>query len=132
MFGRATDDPQSFAKTVLGVMTSYMFGRPTFSSKMLPIPKLNLSFLYEEIRLPIDAINPLSGIVEAVICDGNRDNQTFFTLSDTEPQQPRLTKGGIHLLYDFVHLLKNIKNNWLMEKMGELMIYEREMNKINS
>ena len=49
---------------------------------------------------------------------------------DTEPQQPWLTKGGIYLLYDFVHLLKNIRNNWLTEKMGELAFYERGMKKV--
>ena len=36
---RATDDPQSLAKTVLGVMIFYMFGGPMFISKMLPIGK---------------------------------------------------------------------------------------------
>ena len=34
LFGRATGDPQSVAKTVLGVMISCMFGGPTFISKM--------------------------------------------------------------------------------------------------
>ena len=47
LFGRATDDPQSLAKTVLGVMMSCMFGGPTFISKMLPIAKLHSLFLYE-------------------------------------------------------------------------------------
>ena len=52
LFGRATGDPQSVAKTVLGVMMSCMFGGgPTFISKMLPIAKLNSPFLYEQIRL---------------------------------------------------------------------------------
>ena len=49
---------------------------------------------------------------------------------DTEPQQPWLTKGGIYLLYDFVHLLKNMRNNWLTEKIGELAFYERGMKKV--
>ena len=88
MFGKATDDPQSLAKTVLGVMISYMIGAPTFISKMWPIAKLNSPFLYEQIRLTIDAINQSSGIVKAVICDGNSNNQAFFRLFDTEPQQP--------------------------------------------
>ena len=44
LFGRATDDPQSLAKTVLGVMISCMFVGPTFTSKMLPISKLNSPF----------------------------------------------------------------------------------------
>ena len=66
LFGRVTDDPQSFAKTLLGVIISCIFGRPPFISKMLPIAKLNL---YEQIRLAIDAINQSSGEVKAVMCD---------------------------------------------------------------
>ena len=30
LFGRATDNPQSFAKTILGVMISCIFCGPTF------------------------------------------------------------------------------------------------------
>ena len=74
---------QSLAKTVLGVMISCMFGGPTFISKMLPIAKLNSPILYEKIRLTTDAINQSSGIVKAVIYDGNRNNQAFFKLFDT-------------------------------------------------
>ena len=92
--------------------------------------KLNSPFLYEQIRLTIDAINQSLGIVKAVICDGNRNNQAFFRLFDTEPQQPWLTKGGIYLLFDLVHLLKNIRNNWLKEKMRELAFHERGMKRI--
>ena len=77
LFGRATDDPQLLAKAVLGVI-SCMFGGPTFTSKILHLAKLNSPFLYEQIRLTIDAINQPSGIVKAVICDGNRNNQSFF------------------------------------------------------
>ena len=109
LFGRAANGPQSFAKTVLKVMMSCIFGRPLFISKMLPIAKLNSLFLYEQIRLTIDAINYSSGIVKAVICDGNRNNQAFLKLFDAEPQQPWLTKGGIYLLYDFAHLLEKHK-----------------------
>ena len=109
-----------------------MFGGPLFISKMLPIAKSNSPFLYEQIRLTIDAINQSSGIVKAVICDGNRNNQTFFRLFDTEPQQPCLTKDDMYLLYDFVHFLKNIRNNWLTAKMGELAFYERGMKKVSS
>ena len=107
LFRRATDDPQSLAKTLLGVMISCMFGGPTFVLKMLPIAKLNSPFLYEQIGLTIDAINQSSALVKAVICDGNRNNQAFFRLFDTDSQQPWLTKGGVYLLYDFVRLLKN-------------------------
>ena len=111
-------------------MISCMFGGPTFTSQLLPIAKFNLPFLYEQMRLPVDVTNQSSGIVKAVICHGNRNNQAILRLFDTEPQQPWLTKGGMHLLYDFVHLLKNIRNNWRMEKIRELEFYERGMKKI--
>ena len=77
LFGIATNDPQSFAKTVLEVMMSCIFGRSLFISKMLPIAKLNSLFLYEQIKPTIDAINYSLGIVKAVICEGNRNNQGF-------------------------------------------------------
>ena len=128
LFGRATDDPQSLAKTVLGVMISLL--DPLLFRKCCPLQ--NSPFLYEQIRLTINAISQLLGIVKAVICDGNINNQAFPRLFDTDPEQPWLTNGGIYLLYDFVHLLKNIRNNWLTEKMEELAFYERGMKKVAS
>ena len=59
-------------------MTFCMFGGPTYISKMLPIAKLNLPFLYQQIRFTTDTINQSSGMVKAVICDVNRNNQPFF------------------------------------------------------
>ena len=53
LFGRATNDPQSPAKTILGVVLSCVFGGATFISKMSPIAKLNSPFLYEQIRLKL-------------------------------------------------------------------------------
>ena len=39
-------------------------------------------------------------------------------------QQPWLTRGGIYLLYDFAHFVRNIRNSTLTEKMKELVFYE--------
>ena len=48
-------------------------------------------------------------------------NQAFFSLFDIDPKRPwYCRKYGIFLLYDYVHLLKCIRNNWLTEKNGEL------------
>ena len=75
-FGRATGDSQFLAKTVLGVTISCMFGGSIFILKMLPIAKLNSQFLYGQTRLTIYAVSQSSGEVKAVICDGNKNNQT--------------------------------------------------------
>ena len=120
VFGKSVDDPQSLAKTMLGIMVSCMFGGPTFLSKILPISKLNSVFLHDQVQFSIDCIQQAGGRVSAVICDGNRNNQALFKQCAGETQTPWKTATGVHLLYDFVHLLKNIRNNWLTELTGEL------------
>ena len=120
VFGRGVDDPSCLAKTVLGIMVSCMFGGPNFLSRILPISKLNSAFLLEQVSLSRDAIEQAGGHVKAVICDGNRNNQALFRQLGANPQEPWQTDAGMFLLYDSVHLLKNIRNNWLTESTGEL------------
>ncbi|GFO34951.1 transposable element p transposase [Plakobranchus ocellatus] len=110
------DDPQCLAKTALGIMISCMFGRPNFLSKILPISRLKSSFLHEQIQLSLAAIAQVGGHVKAIICDGNRNNQAFFQLLGANLQRPWETQAGVYLLYDYVHILKNIRNNWLTEE----------------
>ena len=123
VFGRSADNPECLARTVLGIVVSCMFGGPHFLSKILPISRLNSSFLHEQIQLSLDAITEAGGCVKAIICDGNRNNQAFFKLFGADPQRPWETPGGIFLIYDYVHLLKSLRNNWLTEATGELTFY---------
>ena len=109
------------AKTVLGIMVVCLKGGPKFLYKMIPISKLNSNFLFEQINSTLRLIKESSGDVKVVICDGNRVNQAFFKLYPTIPGKPWITEDGMYLLFDFVHLLKNIRNLWLTEKTGELV-----------
>ena len=120
VFGKSVDDPKSLAKTVLGIMVSCMFGGPNFLSKIIPISRLTSQFLHEQVGLSLEAIEQAGGSVKAIICDGNRNNQALFKLYPCIPQTPWLTEAGFFLLFDYVHLLKNIRNNWLTEATGEL------------
>ncbi|GFO33316.1 transposable element p transposase [Plakobranchus ocellatus] len=123
VFGRSVDDPQCLAKTALGIMISCMFGAPNFLPKILPILRLKTSFLHEQIQLSLAAIEQAGGRVKAIICDGNRNNQAFFQLLGANRQRPWDTQAGVYLLYEYVHILKNIRNNWLTEATGELSYY---------
>ena len=58
----------------------------------------------------------------AIICDNNRVNQSFF--KKFECTKPWCTIDNVFLLFDTVHLLKSIRNNWLTEKTQELKYYE--------
>ena len=55
------------------------------------------------------------------MCDGNRVNQSSFTMFDTYIEKPRYTKDDMFLLIYYVHLLKNVRNNWITEKTQELI-----------
>ena len=51
-------------------------------------------------------------------CDGSRVNQALFKKFDTI--EPWRTKENMFLLFDFVHLMKTVRNNWITEKTQEL------------
>lgn len=117
-FSTVTDDlsPRKYrirSYDILNVLWTYIY------SEMLPITKW-ISFLCEQIRLTIHAINHSSRKGRAVICDDNRNKQVFFRLLDTETQKPWLTEAGRYLLLNFIHYLNNVRYDWLMEKTVEL------------
>ena len=120
LFGKAVNDPASLAKTILGIMVVCLYGSPLFLSKILPISRLTSKFLSEQIDATHQVIASSGGEIKAIICDGNRTNQAFFKLYKTIPSKPWLTEQGTYLLFDYVHILKNIRNNWLTERMGVL------------
>ena len=122
VFGTAANDPTLLANTVLGLMVSCLLGGPTFLSRMIPVSKLNGEFLAAQLGLTVDAIKSSGGAVLALICDNNRTNQSLFRkIIPTVENKPWFSKDNSFLLFDYVHLIKSIRNNWLTEKIGELV-----------
>ena len=131
LFGKGMDALTSLAKSVLGVMVNCLFGGPSFISKMIPINKLNSQFLFEQFGITTQSIKESSGLVKAIICDGNRINQAFFKMfRKSFPDKPWLTNDGIFLIFDYVYLLKNIRKNWLAEKTGQLIFIDKGVHKV--
>ena len=77
---------------------------------MFQISKLSSNFLFEQINSIIRLIKSSSGDVKVVICDGNHVNQPFLKLYHNVPEKPWKTEDGMYILFDFVYLLKNIRN----------------------
>ena len=121
VFGKAENNPSLLAETTLGIMIICLHGGPKFINKIIPVSKLNANYLHSQVDSSQNNIQQAGGKVKAIICDGNRTNQAFFKKYDTVPDQPWVTVDGTFLLYDFVHLIKNIRNLWLTETMGELI-----------
>ena len=93
---------------------------------MVPVTKLDAKFLFDQVNDTLKLIRQVEGNPVAVICDGNRTNQAFFKLFKTVEGKPWLTVDGMFLLFDFVHLVKNIRNNWLTEQSGELNFKDKD------
>ena len=119
-YRKALNYPDQMANSVLTIMVKCLNGGPSFAFKMLPVAKMDASFVYEQVNETIQLIKGAGGIVETVITDGNRTNQKFFKLFPTVPGKPWLTTDGIFLLFDYVHILKSIRNNWLTECKEEM------------
>ena len=98
-----------------------MYGGPKFLCKMLPVKKLNADFLFEQTNILLENLKEAGAKVIAIVCDGNRVNQAFFKKFDTI--FPWLTKDNLFLLFDYVHIFENIRNNWITEATQELEFY---------
>ena len=78
-------------------------------------------FLFQYTQQFLFTIKDCKAQVVATICDGNRVNQAFFRMFDTQTDCPWRTKSNIFLLYDYVHLLESVKNNWITEKTQQII-----------
>ena len=127
LFGKAKNKPDELATATLDIMVKCLKGGPTFMLKMIPVTGLDAEFQFEQVNTVIDIIKEVGGTTKSLIVDGNRINQAFYKMFETVPGKPWLTVDGMFLLFDFVHLLKSIRNNWLTEKTGsELQFTEKE------
>ena len=118
IFGKAVNEPSKLANTVLSFFIVTLFGGPRFLLRMLQVGALDSTFLFEETQNVIDSVKNAGGRVISIISDNNRVNQACFKCFDQV--KPWLTKEGIYLLFDFVHILKSIRNNWITERTQEL------------
>ena len=128
------------AKSVLAMLISPSLGAPAFVARLLPLTSLKADFLYEQVNVLIEIIHQVGGYCFLVISDNYSVNQSMFSMfhrnyesigifSVRHPvENDKLEK--LYLLYDPVHLLKNIRNNWVTEKMQKLKFYDFDNNNI--
>ena len=126
VFGKAVNKPDELANTMLAFFVVTFFGGPKFLLRMIPIRGLDAAFMFNETSKVIDCVMNAGGTISSIICDNSRVNQAFFKLFDCHIEKPWLTKDGIFLLFDFVHLVKSIRNNWLTERTQELQFLHED------
>ena len=123
-FGYAvdTEEKDKLATTLLCVMVKCLFTGERFLVRLLPCHALKADFLFKVLCNTIIGIHGSGGNVVGVICDNNRVNQRcygMFTPKSTDTkwivESPAISSKNLFLIYDPVHLLKNIRNNWMTE-----------------
>lgn len=99
-------------------MISSVFGNLKEVVRLLPVNKLVGTDLKKAVLSTITYVQNHGFKVLCVMTDNNRVNQNMFShMSDsTFIMNPRYPGEQIFFLYGFVHILKNIRNNWLNRK----------------
>ena len=133
LFGKAINHPSELATSVLAVMIVCLNGGPKFVAKLIPVTKLTGEYQFSIVKNIIKVITKSGGVTVSIICDDNKVNQKFMKLMPSHPNHPYVTieseeiPPSIHLLFDFVHLFKSIRNNWYTEKMKEISFHHPNM-----
>ena len=121
VFGHAVDNEKELARTILAIMIKCLYGGPQFIHKTLPVSNLNSFFLRKVTEDALKTITDQGGEVLAIIADGHKINQkTFDDLSRGSEKPWKMKDLDTFLLFDFVHILKCVRNNWLTETCREI------------
>ncbi|VEN41670.1 unnamed protein product [Callosobruchus maculatus] len=105
-----------FAKTIVTFMISSVFGKMNEVVKLWPVNNVKGIELAEMSKYVIDFVQSCNFEVLCVISDNHSINRIMFkSLSDNGFwfPNPKDSEKAIFLLFDFVHIFKNIWKNWL-------------------
>ena len=129
--GTAQNDPSQTATTIQCFMISSLQSSNRDVIALVPVRKLTAEYL---LQLTSELLKKLSSAgfrVISIISDNNRINQKMFRLlSDSSGAIAPYINDPVHpsykifLLFDTVHILKSIRNNWLnMKNYGRTLSF---------
>lgn len=119
--GMAANDPDTKATSMLCIMMKCIHRGPSIMVSVTPVHKLTAAFQYQKVRQAADIVEVAGGNVIGSITDNHKINQQYCRLFD-RPTDSKCPATAIHplddtrkwyLLFDTVHLLKCIRNNWI-------------------
>lgn len=98
---------------------------------VIPVHKLTASFQYDVVLDAARKVEGAGGVVLGSITDNHKINQQYCTMFSRPTYCPASATHPLdqnrvwHLLFDSVHLLKCIRNNWISEKCQTLSLDQR-------
>ena len=113
------DDP---TKTVFAIMVSSLFKKWSWVVLLLPCASVSAEKLFDTIKSCICDVEECELFVQIISTDNYPLNVKLFKLFsptgklETRVPHPCDTHRGIFLIFDFVHILKTVRNNWLNQQ----------------
>ena len=120
--GMAQNNPESRATSMLCVMMKSLHKGPSVMISVTPVHKLTAAFQFDIVKEAAAIVERSGGYVLGSITDNHKVNQQYCKLFDRPDNHSATSKHPLdegrvwYLLFDTVHLLKCIRNNWITEK----------------
>ena len=123
IIGHANNAPNEQATSALCTEAVRHQGGPRMLFGIHPVKNMNSADL-QIILLEIMEVMKKSGVRPiSFLCDNCPLNQGVYRLLGG-PGRVVLDGIEVFLLYDFVHIMKNLRNNWITDKLQELSFVE--------
>lgn len=130
VIGYSLDQPEKLARTVLVYMVKLPFQpKPnSFVLRIIPVHTLTSELLFCETISQLKIISSAGGKTLSLISDNLATNRKLYEIlqvhypSSFSYKIPHPVDEGndLYLLFDSVHLIKSIRNNWITEKNKEI------------
>ena len=119
--GHADNQPEKLATSALAFELVCHCGGPRFTVRIIPDAQLHAKQLKEYLLEVITLVKHSGGRPVSSICDNCPLNQRVYKdLGGPGLVQVPNDTLQMYLVYDYVHILKNIRNNWITETQQEL------------
>ena len=113
------DDP---TKTVFAIMVTSLYKKWSCIVRLLPCASLTAEKIFDIIKSCIRDVEDCGLLIEIISTDNFPLNVKIFKLFfpsgklETRVPRPCDRNRGLFVTFDFVHILKTIRNNWLNQK----------------
>ena len=106
------------ASTVQAFMLASIFSKNKDVAALQPVKNLDASFLHDSVSKVLQLVESVGYKVVALLSDNNRINRNMFAAMCGGVLQPSIvhpldSTRQLFFLFDPVHLLKSIRNNWI-------------------
>ena len=119
IIGHATNQTELLATSALTFEIVCHYGGPRLVIRVHPVSKLDSTQLRVFLLETVQTVNNCGGHTVSLICDNCPMNQAVYRQLGG-PGKVVWNGSDLFLVHDYVHILKNLRNNWITEQQQEL------------